>query len=135
MRKQWRFQRASASLLNRLPLHLQYHFTEPGIYEVRYSRYGDDSATSRLLRFQSAWTPINILPAEPREIPTPPDNPENLRRDFLPNLLADRSVAALALLVTYLYHSDPQIREYAAAALNYWPARPLYKKLWKTSCA
>ena len=114
---------------NRLPLHLQYHFTEPGIYEVRYSRYGDGSATSRQVRFQSAWTQFDILAAEPHEISAPPDSPENLRRDFLPNLLADRSDEALALLVTFHYHSDSQVREYAAAALNYWSASAVENQL------
>ncbi len=114
---------------NRLPLHLQYHFAEPGVYEVRYERYADGKGTPHFIRFQSAWTPILVVPAEPHRIPDPPDGREELERDFLPNLLAGRDDAALTALVTCLYQRDSFIRQYANNALHYWPDAAVDDKL------
>lgn len=42
--------------------------------------------------------------------------------DFLPSILAAPDAETLQLLGPYLYHPNREVRRYAGAALNYWPA-------------
>ena len=110
-----------ASSPSRLPLHLQYNFSEPGDYEVRLLHYGDFGRRANDVRMESVWTRITVQPAVQRTITTHPQEPNALLRDFLPNLLALRDDQALRLLEDYLYHASPRVRSYAADALYYWP--------------
>ena len=117
---------------SRLPLHLQYEFDEPGAYEVRLSHYGDSSRRPGDIRAQSAWTPIEVLPAQPR-IPLPsPDLPELIVTNFLPNLLAQRNDETLWILLGDLYNPSPLVRSYAADALYYWPDSVIVPHLLQT---
>ncbi len=76
------------------------------------------------------WTPIEIQPGSPEaranwlaEMKTHPTADAIVAlTDFLPNLLAVPNPETLQLLGPYLYHSDREVRRYAGAALNYWPA-------------
>src|SRR5262245_10415577 len=53
----------------RLPLHLQYRFETPGIYEVRYTRKVDQFGTRRdEALFRSDWTRMEVQPAAPGPI-------------------------------------------------------------------
>jgi hypothetical protein len=106
---------------NRLPLHLQYNFDEPGTYEVRLSHYGDFMRRSGDIRIQSAWTPIEVLPAAERMLVPSPEAPQAIVATFLPNLLAQRSDETLWILLGDLYNPSSFVRGYAANALYYWP--------------
>ena len=85
---------------NRLPLHLQYSFSEPGVYEVRLSHYGFLGRPARDFRTQSVWTPIQVQQAGPQApIGVHPQEPDELLTNFLPNLLAVRDDETLAVLM------------------------------------
>ena len=113
-------------------MHLQYNFSEPGDYEVRLRHYGDFGRRADDVRMESAWTRITVQPAVPRTITTHPQEPNELLRDFLPNLLALRDDQALSLLEDYLYHASPRVRSYAADALYYWPDSVIEPRLLAT---
>lgn len=118
---------AASHHLGRVPLHLQYRFDRPGIYEVRYTlRHGPDDSTE----FQSAWTPIEILPGNPAErarwlaemAAHAPSGMADLLTDFLPSIMGVPDEASLQLLCQYLYHPDTLVRQFAMYGLTYWPA-------------
>ncbi len=110
---------------NRLPLHLQYNFAESGTYEVRYAHLAMWTPASGDAEMQSAWTPIQVLPAATRApIGAHPQEPDELLSNFLPNLMADRDDETLQseLLMEYLYHPSQQVRSVGIrSALLYWP--------------
>jgi hypothetical protein len=107
----------------RLPLHLQYRFHEPGVYEVRYTRRGTDPRDPSKIQLQSEWTPIQLLPRAPgpRTVRPAPTVPAELLSDYLPGLLGFSDAAGLDAVVACLYHPDHTVRLYASAALAYWP--------------
>ncbi|MEP7366391.1 MAG: hypothetical protein ABI972_24300 [Acidobacteriota bacterium] len=118
--------------LGRLPLHVQYRLDQPGEYEVRYTQTGDYALPHAVaILFRSAWTPITLLPAAPTTIPPAPTNPADLMSDFIPNLLAHPDAPALEALEPVLYHPEPIVRRFAAAALPYWPATLVESSLEK----
>ena len=119
---------------NSLPLHLQYKFDEPGTWEVRYAHYADfNRSQPGNLRFQSEWTPIEILPAAPRATPaTRPQAPAEILTSFLPNLLAVTNDETLSVVLEYLYHPSAAVRTYAARALYYWPDALVSQRLFET---
>lgn len=116
---------------SRLPLHLQYRFAQPGVYEVRlthyeaFYRHGD-------IRFQSVWTPVNVLPAIPRTITTHPQEAAEILSGFLPDILALPDDEALSVVLEYLYHPSPRVRAYASDALYYWPDTVVEPRLMET---
>lgn len=101
-----------------LPLHLQYRFDAPGIYEVRYS---NNSFLGSDIHWQSDWTPVEVFPAAPRFIGAHPQDPAEILSDFLPGILARRDEETLTVVLEYLYHPSETVRRYAAGALYYWP--------------
>ncbi len=105
---------------SRLPLHLRYRFAEPGIYEIRLSHYESFFQRDEI-RMQSAWTPVEVLPAISRSIATHPEDAAEILSSFLPDLLALPDDEALSVVLEYLYHPNPRVRAYAADALYYWP--------------
>ncbi len=123
--------RNSEGRKSRLPLHLQYRFEQPGVYDVRllhyeaFFRHGD-------IRMQSVWTPIEVLPAISRTIATPPREPAEVLSGFLPDLLADPDDEALSVLLEYLYHPNARVRAYASDALYYWPDSVVEPRLMET---
>ena len=118
---------------DRLPLHLQYSFAEPGVYEVRLSHYGFFGRRQDDIRMQSAWTPIQVLPAGPRApIGAHPQEPDELLTNFLPNLLAVRDDETLAVLMEYLYHPSQRVLGWASSALPYWPDAVVQPRLMET---
>lgn len=111
---------------DRLPLHLQYRFDRPGIYEVRLTmphHFEDDVASF------VDWTRIEILPADAREratwladqVANSPTDPADILADFLPNILGNPDDETLQILLPYLHHPDRTVREYAMHSLTYWP--------------
>jgi hypothetical protein len=107
---------------NRLPIHLQYRFDQPGRYEVRYTRRRRRLGMSGSQPiFQTAWTPIEILPAQTEIAHAPPENPAEALSDYLPGILGFPDDAHLHLLTDYLYSSTDVVRRYASLALGYWP--------------
>jgi hypothetical protein len=110
---------------NRLPLHLQYRFDQPGVYEVRYTRrVGQPEPV-----FQTAWTRIEIQPAQPTTPAAPPQDPAEALSDYLPGILGFPDAAHLALLTEYLYHPDDTVRQYTSLALAYWPDDQVNRRL------
>ncbi len=108
----------------RLPLHLQYRFTEPGIYEVRYSyRRVDYGAGGTQTIARTAWTPIRVLPrAAGRRATRPaPEDAADLLSDYLPNMLGFSDAAGLDAVVACLYHANQAVRQIASMALGFWP--------------
>lgn len=110
-----------------LPIHLLYRFDQPGIYEIRYTyRAGGPGAWSRV--YESAWTPIEILPAQPQQRAAwlaelrahPPSDPAQLLTDTLPSLLALPDDASLQILTGYLHDRDARVKHYAEDGLSYW---------------
>lgn len=121
---------------NRLPLHLQYRFDQPGIYEIRLTvRHNLQERTP----YVSAWTKVEILPADPAarrqwledKIANAPTDAADLLSDFLPGILGDPDDETLQALRPYLYHPDREVREYAAAGLTYWPEAVAAAKVWE----
>src|ERR1035438_4676964 len=55
---------------DRVPLHVLYRLRDPGAYEVRYTgrRFAYTGLSAPEVGMQSAWTPIQVLPAAPRHI-------------------------------------------------------------------
>jgi hypothetical protein len=106
----------------RLPLHLQYRFETPGAYEVRYTRKADQFGPRRdEALFRSAWTRMEVLPAEPAQLASPPQDPVEILSDFLPTILGGSDGERLSVVLDYLYHPEEIVRRYAANGLGYWP--------------
>jgi hypothetical protein len=118
---------------NRLPVHLQYRFDKPGVYEVRYTRRrGRLGAGDSQPLFQTAWTRIEIQPAQagaPVGTGAPPQDPAEALSDYLPGILGFPDNAHLALVTEYLYHSNDTVRQYASMALAYWPEDETNRRL------
>jgi hypothetical protein len=107
---------------NRLPVHLQYRFDKSGVYEVRYTRRrGLPGMSDSQPLFQTAWTQIEILPAQTETPHAPPDDPAEALSDYLPSILGFADDAHLHLLTEYLYSSSDTVRRYTSLALGYWP--------------
>jgi hypothetical protein len=106
--------------VGRLPLHLQYRFEQPGVYEIRYSRRSQDfRATAPAI--QSEWARIEILPTRAEVARAAPQNAGELLADYLPSTLKPGNAAGLEAVLGYLYHPDAAVRQYAAGALGYFP--------------
>jgi hypothetical protein len=114
----------------RLPLHLQYRFETPGIYEVRYKRKADEFGPRRdETLFRSAWTPVEVQPAAPAPIASPPQDPVEILGDFLPSILGFPDGERLSVVLDYLYHPEETVRRYAANSLGYWPDGEVQRRL------
>ena len=115
---------------NRLPLHLQYRFDKPGVYEVRYTRRrGLPGTPDSQTIFQTAWTRIEIQPAQPGTPIAPPQDPGEALSDYLPGILGFPDDAHLALVTDYLYHSNDTVRQYTSLGLAYWPGDGINRRL------
>jgi hypothetical protein len=115
--------------LGRLPLHLQYRFETPGVYEVRYARKADQYGPRRdETLFRSAWTRVEV-PAAPASIGSPPQDPVEILSDFLPDLLGFPDGERLSVVFDYLYHPEEIVRRYAANGLGYWPDNEIQGRL------
>ncbi len=116
--------------LGRLPLHLQYRFETPGVYEVRYMRKADEFGPRRdQTLFRSAWTRVEVQPAAPAPIGSPPQDPVEILGDFLPSLLGFSDGERLSVVLDYLYHPEETVRRYAANGLGYWPDDEVQSRL------
>ncbi len=108
----------------RLPLHLQYRFNEPGVYEVRYTRRQMDyrAGTTQIV-LQSEWMPIRVMDraAHPPAPRSAPQDAAELLSDYLPGVLGFSDRAGLDAVVACLYHASGTVRQFAAGALGYWP--------------
>ena len=114
----------------RMPLHLQYRFETPGIYEVRYTRKESQLGPGRdKTLFRSDWTRMEVLPAATAPIASPPQDPVEILSDFLPNLLGFPDGERLSVVLDYLYHPDQTVRRYAANALGYWPEDEVQRRV------
>lgn len=115
---------------NRLPLHLQYRFDKPGVYEVRYTRgRGLPGMRDSRAIFQTAWTRIEIQPEQPAAAGAPPQDPAEALSDYLPGILGFPDDAHLALVAVYLYHSNDTVRQYTSLGLAYWPDDEINRRL------
>ena len=121
---------------NRLPLHLQYRFDQPGTYEIRLTMRHNPQERAP---YVSPWTKIEILPADQSarrqwledKITHAPTDAADLLSDFLPSILGNPDDESLEALRPYLYHRDREVREYAGAGLTYWPEAMAAAKVWE----
>jgi hypothetical protein len=115
---------------NRLPLHLQFRFDKPGVYEVQYTRRrGLPGMRDSQPIFQTAWTRIEIQPALLGAPGAPPQDPAEALSDYLPGILGFPDDAHLALVTEYLYHSNDTVRQYTSMGLAYWPDDGINRRL------
>src|SRR5471030_449902 len=115
---------------NRLPLHLQYRFDKPGVYEVQYTRRrGLPGMRDSQPIFQTAWTRIEIQPALLGAPGAPPQDPAEALSDYLTGILGFPDDAHLALVTEYLYHSNDTVRQYTSMGLAYWPDDGINRRL------
>ena len=113
----------------RLPLHLQYRFETPGVYEVRYTRKADQfGPRSTEALYRSAWTRVEIQPRALVNIVMPPQDPAELLSDFLPSMLGFSDLS-LPVVLEYLYHPQETVRQYVACGLGYWPEDEIRRRL------
>lgn len=126
----------------RIPLHLQYRFDRPGLYEIRYTLRRDWSRDSPV-RLRSPWLRVEVKPGnrESRKrwlakmSANAPTDATSLLTDFLPSILGIPDEPSLQLLTRYLYHPDSLVRQYAMYGLTYWPeaeARTTVENLIRT---
>ncbi len=110
----------------RLPLHLQYHFEKPGTYEARYTlrRTRFESNVDDVAQ-QSAWTRIEVLPAQARARRAPPTDPAEILTDYLPSVVGFSDAAGLQTVLGYLYHPNDIVRRYAQSVVFYWPQQEI----------
>ena len=79
--------------------------------------------------FQTAWTRIEIQPAQPGAPGKPPQDPGEALSDYLPGILGFPDDAHLALVAAYLYHSNDTVRQYISLGLAYWPDDEINRRL------
>lgn len=117
-------------IVGRLPLHLLFHFQEPGRYEVRYtgSDFGLPGRPGTAL-FRSQWLAFEVHRSSEAQqsaafkalLRVAPDHPSDLLSDHLPALLAWRDPSALAVWENYQYHPDQLVRNFSMYALYLFP--------------
>lgn len=115
-----------AKTQGRLPIHLLYRFDTPGTYEVRYTL---SDLGSRVVRAQSDWTPIEILPGTQNQRRDYLDavrkraatDPGEILTDVLPGVLGFPDDESFEIVTSYLNDPSPGVRAYALAGLSYWP--------------
>jgi len=78
---------------------------------------------------QTAWTRIEIQPAQPWTPGRPPQDPGEALSDYLPGILGLPDDAHLRLLTDYLYHPSDTVRRCASLGLDYWPAEQIDRRL------
>jgi hypothetical protein len=94
-----------------MPLHLLYHFDQPGVYSVRVSGMLPTPADPSSQVFQSDWTDITVAPetdaardqwlqSMAQQVKSAPQ--EALLTDVIPSLLAWPDEKALAILLPFL---------------------------------
>jgi hypothetical protein len=73
---------------NRLPLHLWYRFDKPGAYEVKYTDWRAMATTPGAPpQTETAWTRVEIQPAQPWKPGPPPQDAAEAISDYLPSIL------------------------------------------------
>lgn len=118
----------SGSPPSRLPLHLLYHFDEPGTYSIRFTtwKYGADHHTPEIA-CQSDWTEIIVEPftAAQRDAWLAQEaakartaNPGQLIGDILPSLLAWPDEKALLVIRQILDNPNQLVRLFARQSLS-----------------
>ncbi|MGC1499365.1 MAG: hypothetical protein WA800_05160 [Terriglobales bacterium] len=112
---------------SKLPIHLEYLLTEPGMYMVRFTRREYRQARQgREIAEQSGWTPLHLQVAPPgmierwltNQLSDLPAIPGRLLGDTLPSLLASRDRRVLQLMIESSYDADPAVAAYAANSLK-----------------
>ncbi|MBO0800846.1 MAG: hypothetical protein J2P31_18670, partial [Blastocatellia bacterium] len=79
--------------------------------------------------FRSAWTRVEVLPAAPNPLASPPQDPVEILSDFLPGILGIPDGERLKVVLDYLYHPEEVVRRYAAYSLGYWPDGEVQSRL------
>jgi hypothetical protein len=113
---------------SRLPLHLLYHFDQPGTYFVRLTawRIVPPEFRTHQVACQSDWTDVVVKPvseaqheawlqAEAAKIPSA--TPGQLVGDIIPSLLAWPDEKALAILLPLRNHPNDLVRNYVTQSL------------------
>src|SRR6266540_3406765 len=78
---------------------------------------------------RAAWTRVEVQPAAPAPIGSPPQDPVEILSDFLPSILGVPDSERLSVVLDYLYHPEETVRRYAANSLGYWPDNEVQSRL------
>src|SRR6266508_2877002 len=103
----------------RLPLHLQYRFETPGVYEVCYARKADQfGPRSAEILFRSAWTRVEVQPAAPAPIGSPPQDPVEILSDVVLDRTLSTAPELAEAMLGHLNSDNPVIVRGAVTAAS-----------------
>jgi hypothetical protein len=111
---------------SKLPIHLQYPLTEPGIYMVRFTRREYGRSAHLEIAEQSDWVPLQVRAAPSglaekwltSELVMLHDTPNLRVAEVLPSLLASRDPRVLRVMIDTSYDADTLVAQYAANSLG-----------------
>lgn len=118
----------TTSPTGRFPLHLQYHFDQPGAYQVRFlviDPFGQKSPS-----VESGWTQLEVRPSSVEQRrqwfdqmkTNAPDDTGLLVGDYLPSLLANPTEDVLPLFAQLAHATNSQVRAYVMESFSWFPA-------------
>jgi len=104
---------------SKLPIHLQYPLTEPGIYMVRFTRREYGRSAHLEIAEQSDWVPLQVRAAPSglaekwltSELVMLHDTPNLRVAEVLPSLLASRDPRVLRVMIDTSYDADTLVAQ------------------------
>jgi hypothetical protein len=117
----------ATSPTGRFPLHLQYHFDQPGNYQVRFL-VADAFGEQKPPMVVSDWTPLLVRPSTVEQRrqwvemmkTNAPHDPGLLVGDYLPSLLASPTDDILPIFLQHAHDSDLHVPSYVVESLSYF---------------
>jgi len=123
---------------SKLPIHLQYPFTQPGTYLVRFTRRAYEPGRGMQIAEQSDWVPLVVRAAPPGVVErwlrselakVQGASPGRLLGEVLPSLLASRNPRVLRTMIDTSYGGNSAVAEYAANSLRLFDPEPTRMQL------